>query len=168
MSNKIIKIKKAKKDQPCCGLCGKTKNLIKTECCGNWICDDADSYQMFSYARNSCYRNHDRYTLCAYHFNEGHEGDWRECAQCREDMEPEMYVWYGTNEYNFVKLENPPEFEPTKCDECGKVIHLGAEGGYSMLGEKYWCYDCTTERIEARIRKQLASGQNKKNEKKGK
>lgn len=28
--------------KPRCGLCGKTKNLTKTECCGNWICDDED------------------------------------------------------------------------------------------------------------------------------
>jgi hypothetical protein len=26
--------------RPRCELCGKTKNLTKTACCGNWICDD--------------------------------------------------------------------------------------------------------------------------------
>lgn len=31
-----------------CGLCGSTKNLTKTECCGNWICDDEDEYVLFS------------------------------------------------------------------------------------------------------------------------
>ena len=40
-----------------CGLCGKTRNLTKTECCDHWICDDEDKYVMFSYARNSCHRN---------------------------------------------------------------------------------------------------------------
>ena len=50
--------------RPQCGLRGATTNLTKTECCGNWICDDEDQYVLFSYARNSCYRNHDRYTLC--------------------------------------------------------------------------------------------------------
>jgi len=63
-----------------CGLCGKTGRLTRTECCGKWICDDADEYVMFSYARNSCYRNHDRFTLCGYHHTEGHAGDWKECA----------------------------------------------------------------------------------------
>ena len=53
--------------------------------------------------------NHDRYTLCASRYHEGHEGDWRECQQCREGFETEIYVWYATNEYNFVKLENAPE-----------------------------------------------------------
>ncbi len=31
----------------------------------------------------------------------------------RESFETEMYVYYGTNEYNFEVLENPPEYEPT-------------------------------------------------------
>jgi hypothetical protein len=53
----------------------------------------------------------------------------------------EMYVWYGTNGYNFEKLENPPEYEPTLCTVCGKVIVLG-EDGYAQLGDKYWCEVC--------------------------
>jgi hypothetical protein len=57
--------------QPRCGLCRKTKHLTRTDCCGNWICDDEHTYVLFSYARNSCHRNHSRYTLCAYHDNEG-------------------------------------------------------------------------------------------------
>ena len=97
----------------CCGLCGATDNLTKTECCGQWICDDEDQYQLFSYARNSCSRNHRRYTLCGHHSTEGHEGRWQDCSKCREDIETEMYVYYGTNEYNFEKLPDPPAFEPT-------------------------------------------------------
>ena len=107
-------------------MCGKTKNLTKTECCGNSICDDEHNYQLFSYARNSCNRNHRRYTLCGYHFNEVHEGDWRDCPKCRDSFETEMYVYYGTNEYNFEVLPNPPAYEPTKCADCGKVTTLPA------------------------------------------
>lgn len=81
------------KIKPKCGLCGSSKKaLIKTPCCNNWICDDEDTYVIFSYARNSCYRHHDRYTLCSSHFHEGHDGKW-------QDM--------GTNEHNFEVLENP-------------------------------------------------------------
>lgn len=129
-----------------CGLCGKTKNLTKTECCGNWICDDEQNYVIFSYARNSCSRNHSRYTLCGYHFNEGHAGDWKDCAKCRDEFETEMYVYYGTNEYNFEVLPNPPAFEPTKCAECGNVIDLGNDG-YTSLGEQYWCARCAARRL---------------------
>lgn len=129
-------------DRPKCGLCGKRRKLIRTECCGNWICDDEDKYVMFSYATNSCHRNHRRYTLCGYHYNEGHQGDWRECEACRKSLETEMYVWYGTNEYNFVKLENPPAFEPMRCSNCNRVISLSEEC-YSTKGGAYFCESCT-------------------------
>lgn len=132
---------------PRCGLCGNTDNLTKTECCGNWICDDADSYVIFSFARNSCYRNHDRYTLCAAHFHEGHRGDWKTCKKCREMYETEMYVWYGTNEYNFEVLPDPPTYEPTRCTGCKRVIKL-ADGGYSYSADGYFCWKCTSKRMD--------------------
>lgn len=141
---KKTKKKKLKKRRniPKCGLCGKTGNLTKTECCGQWICDDEDQYVMFSYARNSCYRNHQRFTLCGYHYAEGHSGNWKTCQKCRDEIETEMYVSFGTNEYNFEKLENPPSYEPKECSKCGAVIVL-SEGGYSQLGDEYWCEKCT-------------------------
>ena len=124
-----------------CGLCGKTGKLTKTDCCGQIICDDVEHYVMFSYALNSCYRNHDRYTLCSYHYHEGHSGNWKECEKCKKSFETEIYVWYGTNEHNFEKLENPPEYVPTKCLNCKEIINLG-EDGYVMDGEKYLCLQC--------------------------
>jgi hypothetical protein len=132
-----------KREAVSCGLCGQnTKELTRTQCCGEWICDDESEYVIFSYAHNSCHRNHSRYTLCASHDNEGHAGAWPECQECREGFETEMYVWYGTNEYNFVKLTNPPTYKPTKCAKCKRVIKL-AEDGYSMKGGKYYCDRCT-------------------------
>ncbi|MCP4712349.1 MAG: hypothetical protein GY869_27320 [Planctomycetes bacterium] len=127
-----------------CGLCGATDNLIKTECCDQWICDDEDQYVMFSYARNSCYRNHSRFTLCGYHHVEDHPGDWKNCPKCREDIETEMYVYFGTNEYNFEKLKNPPAYQPKKCSQCGSAIVV-SEGGYSQRGDEYWCAKCTAK-----------------------
>ena len=130
-----------------CGLCGKTKNLTKTECCGNWICDDEHKYVVFSYSHTSCSRNHHRYTLCGYHFEEGHARDWKDCRKCRKTFETEMYVYFGTNEYNFEVLPNPPTYEPTKCSGCEKVIVLG-EGGYSMSSGQYWCDKCTVKQMK--------------------
>ena len=96
------------KTKPKCGLCGSTKkSLTKTACCNNWICDDQDSYVIFSYARNSCYRNHDRYTLCSAHFHEGHTGKWQNCKKCKDSFDLPNYVDMGTNEHNFEVLENP-------------------------------------------------------------
>jgi hypothetical protein len=39
---------------------------------------------------------------------------------------------------NFVKLENPPAYEPTKCARCRRVIRR-AEDLYSMKGGRYYC-----------------------------
>lgn len=127
--------------KPACGLCGKTTRLTKTECCDRWICDDESEYVLFSYARNSCHRNHRRFTLCGSHHTEGHKGSWKTCAECREGFETEMYVWFGTNEYNFEKLDNPPSFRPTFCAGCHRRISL-VNDGYVMSGGKYWCEPC--------------------------
>lgn len=125
-----------------CGLCGKRKNLTRTECCGNWICDDADEYVAFSYARNSCYRNHDNYTVCSSHHHEDHDGDWEDCKACIESQPTELYVYRGTNEYNFRILKNPPNFEPTLCSQCAQTISL-IDGGYMIKGKAYVCENCS-------------------------
>ena len=141
---KVIKKTKVKTKIPPCGLCGKTrKSRYKTECCGNWICGDESEYVMFSYSRDICSRNHRRFTLCGSHYAEEHKGGWKTCKKCRENFEHEleMYVWYGTNEYNFEKLENPPTFEPTHCSKCGERIILSADG-YSTLCGVYRCDNC--------------------------
>ncbi len=132
-----------------CGLCGKAGALTRTECCNRWICDDEQDYVLFSYARNSCSRNHRRYTLCGSHFAEEHEGSWQDCAACREGFETELYVWYGTNEYNFEKLDNPPRFRPTLCTGCRRRIRLGTDG-YMVAAGKYWCEDCGSGTLRAR------------------
>jgi hypothetical protein len=134
----------------CCGLCGATDKLTKTVCCGQWICDDEDQYVLFSYARNSCSRNHRRFTLCGHHSTEGHAGRWQDCSKCREDIETEMYVYYGTNEYNFEKLADPPAFEPTRCCKCGRVIDLNM-GGCSRSVAGYTCFDCLSPEIKAYV-----------------
>ena len=143
----IKKIKKQDKKisakQPC-GLCGKkNKTCDKIECCGNWVCGDESDYVLFSHSRDICVRNHRRFTLCGYHHMEGHEGGWKDCKKCLNDFkhELEMYVWYGTNEYNFEKLLNPPKFEPTYCAGCKKIISL-SNGGYGTFGGKYVCDKC--------------------------
>ena len=138
------------KEEKKCFICGATKNLVRTECCGKWICDDEDKYVPFSYAHNSCHRNHRRYTLCAYHHDNGHKGDWKTCPECRKMAEPEMVAWYGTNEYNWEKMPDPPKFKPTKCSKCGKTIVL-SEGGYSHGKEGYTCSDCFSVDIPSPI-----------------
>jgi hypothetical protein len=141
---KTGKVEKVGKRQ--CGLCGKTKKLTRTDCCDNWICDDEDQYRLFSFAHNSCSRNHRRYTLCSSHFTEEHEGSWQDCKKCPEGFETEMYVYYGTNEYNFKKLANPPKYKPTRCVECDRVIRLGYDG-YSYGSDGYACDKCSNKKF---------------------
>lgn len=157
IKEKDQRTKSAKPQQqakPRCGLCGKmgkTRKLRQTECCQQWICDDEDAYVLFSYAKNSCSRNHNRYTLCSYHYNEGHLGKWQDCSQCFDSFETEIYVWYGTNEYNFEKLQNPPSYEPTHCTACRKAIKLGLDG-YSIKGKEYYCETCSMQQLSGLLK----------------
>ena len=57
-------------------------------------------------------------------------------------MKTELYVEAGTNEWNFEKLENPPDYEPTHCAECGRVIRLAEEGFMVSQGD-YTCEGCS-------------------------
>lgn len=132
-----------KSKKKACGLCGSTtKKLTKTECCKNWICDDADQYVLFSYAKNSCHRNHDRYTLCSTHKTEGHAGRWQDCKKCKEEMSLEMYSYYGTNKYNFEKLENAPKIM-IKCETCdfesNDVEDFAGSSSKGNEKEKWYC-----------------------------
>ncbi len=137
-----------------CGLCGSArKKLTKTECCVNWICDDEDRYIMFSFARNSCSRNHRRYTLCGFHSVEKHSGNWKRCKKCRDNFDTEDYVWYGTNEYNFETLPNPPKFDPTHCAQCNRVIHRGNEGYTGLPNGTYLCERCGEKHMRELTRK---------------
>lgn len=138
--------RKPKTEAPKCGICGKRGKLRKTECCGNWICDDEAEYIPFSYERNSCSRNHEHYTLCGFHHTEEHRGHWKDCPECRKEFETEMYVWYGTNEYNFEKLDNPPAYDPTRCAICGTVIRLGTDY-FTRSGDDYWCERCADKEL---------------------
>lgn len=145
--------------KPKCDLCGKANNLTKTECCGNWICDDDDNYVLFSFAKNSCFRNHHKSTLCFHHYIEGHQGsDWRNCEECRTSLDTETYVWFGTNQYNFTKLENPPKYEPTRCKNCNEIIKVG-EDAYTLRPDgKYCCFNDKPEEKPAQNTKSQASG----------
>jgi hypothetical protein len=125
-------------NKPKCGLCGSAKKkLTKTVCCENWICDDVDTYVIFSYERNSCYRNHDRYTLCAYHSHESHTGRWQDCKKCKDNFDLPNYVSLGKNEYNFEILENPEKVTIT-CVNCNFTTDTLDEFAY-QTSKGYYC-----------------------------
>ena len=69
------------------------------------------------------------------HHHEGHTGAWQTCTTCRESVDTEDSVVMVTNEDNFEKLQNPPDYEPTTCAVCGPVI-IRAQGGSSKVPNK--------------------------------
>eukprot|EP01006_Ploeotia_vitrea_P067806 TRINITY_DN98542_c0_g1_i1.p1 TRINITY_DN98542_c0_g1~~TRINITY_DN98542_c0_g1_i1.p1 ORF type:complete len:197 (-),score=14.67 TRINITY_DN98542_c0_g1_i1:166-756(-) len=126
-----------------CGLCGKKGKLTRTHCCNQPICDDSANYVMFSYAHNSCHRNHERYTLCGFHHSEGHDSKtpWHECKECQDGFDGDTYNYYVTNDYNFYKHPNPPSFEPTMCCECGGGVRM--DEAHCRTPEGMLCQACT-------------------------
>ncbi|ESZ97827.1 hypothetical protein SBOR_1836 [Sclerotinia borealis F-4128] len=129
-----------------CGLCGKTDNLTRTECCDRAICNDDGDYQAFSYSNISCNRNHRRYTLCAFHHNEEHVGKyWKKCEKCVGGVtfNQDTMITQGTSSYNFKEDEwkDAPELKPTKCGNCQKVVSTATEM-HSGGGEHLRCMRC--------------------------
>ena len=109
-----------------CGLCNRTAHesylrsgrpLAQTDCCKNWIFNDQNLYVFASYARNSCKRNHERYTICGVHHSQGHKGKWKDCHACKDDMDYVHYAEKATNEYNFEKIN--VKREAFVCFSCG-------------------------------------------------
>ena len=125
-----------------CALCGKAGVLIKTPCCNQWVCIDANPYIVPRSLRGKdCYKKHGQYTLCSFHHGEKHSGKWQDCPKCRRSFETEMYAYFGTNKYNFEKLANPPDYEPARCSKCNAIIIL-SQDEYSEKGDKKFCARC--------------------------
>ena len=55
----------------------------------------------------------------------------------------ERFVGHATSWHNFMdnKLENPPDFKPTICYTCDKVIRMNSEG-YLKAGPEKMCNSC--------------------------
>lgn len=124
-----------------CTLCNRSQYILKTQCCKNWICDDYEDYKTFSLKKKSCLVNHYRFTICGYHYNNSHSGHWQVCDKCQKSLETEIYVWYGTNQFNFEKLKIIPAYTSKKCIKCQRIIHLAVEP-YTVLEGKYTCFHC--------------------------
>jgi hypothetical protein len=83
-----------------CGLCyrnfrdcwiDKKCSLTKTDCCKKWICNDESARDMRSFSKDckdqfSCYKSHRKYSMCNFHYAEGHRGRWNNCATCRSEQ----------------------------------------------------------------------------------
>lgn len=85
-----------------CRFCGdENAPLVKTPCCHQWICCDT-KFISFRGGRY-CQYEHERFSLCHFHFSEGHQGSWQTCEDCRKSWTPEQYKEYAENPINYPK-----------------------------------------------------------------
>ena len=86
----------------CCQFCGDdSAPLVRTSCCEKWICCDT---AFFSNGGGYCQVQHETYSLCHFHYNEKHQGDWRECKECltyfgKDEFERMAEDWTNTPHY---------------------------------------------------------------------
>lgn len=65
-----------------CRFCGDDRSpLVKTRCCGQWICCDT---AFISNGGGYCQHEHEAYSICHFHYNEKHQGEWQACKECRD------------------------------------------------------------------------------------
>ena len=134
---------KQKRDdvEPSCGLCGSLRGpFMLTACCGRRLCDTENEYEMGSYERDGqCARNHRLNTICGYHHNEDHPGDWQKCQKCEGDFHPFDYAVKATSmkvscterRYNFDDNVRGDLFPHSmcfpQCDVCGVPVDTTEE-----------------------------------------
>jgi hypothetical protein len=130
-----------------CGLCYSTRGpFMQTECCGNWVCDTESGYEMGSYEREGqCARNHRLGSICAYHHQEAHEGDWKDCQMCVESFHPYDYAVKASSmaasgtcrRYNFddnVRHDLPiTTIDFPTCSQCGEPVDTTEETTRTLM-----------------------------------
>ena len=86
-----------------CRFCGDdSAPLVKTRCCDRWICCDT-SYLSIR-GGGHCQFQHEQYSICHFHYNEGHSGAWQECSECRD--------FFGEQEFERLSMDpmNTPRY----------------------------------------------------------
>jgi len=73
-----------------CRFCGRESlPLVKTRCCEQWICCDTEFLSFRG--GGTCRFEHEQYSICHFHYNEGHSGTWQDCRECREFLGEEEF-----------------------------------------------------------------------------
>ena len=73
---------KAKKipGEHCCFCGDNSLPLVKTKCCERWSCCDTKFLSFRGAGR--CEFEHENESICHFHYNEKHLGQWQECKEC--------------------------------------------------------------------------------------
>jgi hypothetical protein len=124
-----------------CGLCYSIEGpFVKTKCCTRWVCDTEGNYATGSRDRDGrCERNHQLGSICGWHHQEGHAGDWKDCSLCQDFFHPFDYAVKASSQskgstnrrYNFDDNVRH-DLDPTKadfpsCDTCGAPVDTTEE-----------------------------------------
>lgn len=133
-----------------CGLCRARKPPFKyTECCRRVVCADEGNYVLMSYGRNSCSRNHNRYTNCSNHNQAGHAGRWQDCAACKNGYDEYDWWTFGSNPPDLAAccnfpddvLQGPRPSLPL-CSGCRRPVDTATEA-HSFGATGLCCMACT-------------------------
>jgi hypothetical protein len=82
-----------------CRFYGSTSSpLVKTRCCEQWIFCDTEflSFRGGGY----CQFQHEHYSICHFHYNEGHSGAWQDCDECRDFFGEQEFKWLSEDPMN--------------------------------------------------------------------
>mmetsp|Transcript_20148 Transcript_20148/g.57797 ORF Transcript_20148/g.57797 Transcript_20148/m.57797 type:complete len:569 (-) Transcript_20148:310-2016(-) len=134
-----------------CGLCGSTSGpFIQMKCCGGTVCDTEDQYSIGSYERDGqCARNHRLNSICHFHHEEGHSGDWKSCQTCENYFHPYDYAVKATSQhvsgtvrrYNFddnVRHDIHPADVPfPTCFYCDRKVDTTEESTKTLSMRKH-------------------------------
>lgn len=97
-----------------CRFCGdSTVPLVKTRCCNQWIC--CDTARLSFRGGGFCQDEHERYSMCHFHYQERHAGDYKECKECSDFWEKE-YRTFEHGSRNKPKYDKPRDRVAAKLD----------------------------------------------------
>lgn len=85
-----------------CRFCGESDvPLVKTPCCQQWICCDIAWVSI--QGSGFCQVEHERFSLCYFHYIDRHSGVWQNCQKCRDSWTLQEYQAYAENPINMPK-----------------------------------------------------------------
>jgi hypothetical protein len=73
--------------------------------------------------------------MCAFHHNESHKGDWRDCARCATTS-----LWQAQHQFQWLAPKTAPDPHDT-CSKCGKGF-LSDLDGYTYGVGGMLCLKC--------------------------
>lgn len=82
-----------------CHFCGDDRApLVITPCCGELIC--CDTAYMSYRGGGRCQFEHENESICHFHYNDKHQGEWHDCAECSDLFGDAEFEWMSKAKIN--------------------------------------------------------------------